>query len=164
MPSKSPYPGDVVWSNTTATPYPKEPDEIRDLLADHVVSPVHFVTQISRMYDAGCRIFVEVGPGRVMSGLIGRILGDKPHLVVPCSSTVAVKRRIFWPPSRNSPFMASTYALKHCTEGETCDGYHWQRHPTSPPQPGWSMVTKRGQHTRVHPKHGPRWGRLRPPL
>ena len=79
-------PRDVVWSNTTATPYPKEPDEIRDLLADHVVSPVHFVTQISRMYDAGCRIFVEVGPGRVMSGLIGRILGDKPHLVVPCSS------------------------------------------------------------------------------
>jgi len=79
-------PQGVVWSNTTAAPYPDTPDDIRDLLADHVVSPVHFVTQINRMYDAGSRIFVEVGPGRVMSGLIGRVLGDRQHLVVPCSS------------------------------------------------------------------------------
>ena len=35
------------------------------------------------MYDDGARIFVEVGPRSVLSGLVGRILGDRPHLADP---------------------------------------------------------------------------------
>jgi NAD(P)-dependent dehydrogenase (short-subunit alcohol dehydrogenase family) len=34
------------------------------------------------MYEDGARIFVEVGPGRVLSGLVDQILGDRPHLTV----------------------------------------------------------------------------------
>src|SRR5262249_26531186 len=34
------------------------------------------------MYAAGARVFVEAGPGRVLSGLTSKILGDRPHRVV----------------------------------------------------------------------------------
>ncbi|MFZ3492773.1 beta-ketoacyl synthase N-terminal-like domain-containing protein [Streptomyces sp. 5.8] len=72
-----------VWSNTTAGPYPVTADAVRDLVARQVAEPVRFVEQVERMYAAGVRTFVEAGPGRVLSGLVGRILGDRPHTVVP---------------------------------------------------------------------------------
>jgi len=71
-----------VWSNTTADQYPKGADAARALLASQVASPVRFVEQIEAMYAAGARTFVEVGPGRVLSGLIAQILGDRPHRAI----------------------------------------------------------------------------------
>ncbi|MCX5128436.1 type I polyketide synthase [Streptomyces sp. NBC_00347] len=72
-----------VWSNTTAGPYPATADAVRDLVARQVAEPVRFVEQVEHMYAAGVRTFVETGPGRVLSGLVGRILHDRPHTVVP---------------------------------------------------------------------------------
>ncbi|MFI5669471.1 SDR family NAD(P)-dependent oxidoreductase [Streptomyces sp. NPDC051704] len=72
-----------VWSNTTAAPYPQDADAVRGLLARQVAEPVRFVDQVEAMYAAGVRTFVEAGPGRVLSGLVGRILADRPHTVVP---------------------------------------------------------------------------------
>jgi NAD(P)-dependent dehydrogenase (short-subunit alcohol dehydrogenase family) len=34
------------------------------------------------MHDAGARVFVEVGPGRTLTGCVERILGDRPHVAV----------------------------------------------------------------------------------
>lgn len=75
-------PGVAVYSNTTAELYPTEPDAIRERLARHIVSPVRFVEQIERMYADGARVFVEVGPGRVLSALVQKILNGKPHRMV----------------------------------------------------------------------------------
>ncbi|MDK9498163.1 SDR family NAD(P)-dependent oxidoreductase [Streptomyces katrae] len=72
-----------VWSNTTAGPYPADPDAVRGLLARQVAEPVRFTEQVEAMYAAGVRTFVEAGPGRVLSGLVGRILGERPHTAVP---------------------------------------------------------------------------------
>ncbi|MFF4102059.1 SDR family NAD(P)-dependent oxidoreductase [Streptomyces sp. NPDC001903] len=72
-----------VWSNTTAEPYPADADAVRLLLSRQVAEPVRFVDQVEAMYAAGVRTFVEAGPGRVLSGLVGRILADRPHTVVP---------------------------------------------------------------------------------
>lgn len=66
-----------VWSNTTAELYPQKTQEIRSRLAEHLIKPVLFTQQIENMYNEGARIFVEVGPGRVLTGLIQSILGDK---------------------------------------------------------------------------------------
>jgi acyl transferase domain-containing protein/NAD(P)H-dependent flavin oxidoreductase YrpB (nitropropane dioxygenase family)/NAD(P)-dependent dehydrogenase (short-subunit alcohol dehydrogenase family) len=71
-----------VFSNTTTGPYPAEPAAVARQLVEHLVSPVQFVQEIEAMYEEGARIFVEVGPGQVLTGLVKRILGDRPHLAV----------------------------------------------------------------------------------
>ncbi len=72
-----------VYSNTTAEPYPDDPTAIADLLSAHLTSPVEWVAEIEAMYQAGARIFVEVGPRNVLTGLVGSILEGRPHLAVP---------------------------------------------------------------------------------
>lgn len=58
-----------VWSNTTANVYPSNPSDIKERLTDHLVQPVRFVEQMQAMYNDGARIFIEVGPGKVLTGL-----------------------------------------------------------------------------------------------
>lgn len=58
-----------VWSNTTATPYPTQISEIKERLTDHLVQPVRYVEEIQAMYNDGARIFIEVGPGKILTGL-----------------------------------------------------------------------------------------------
>ncbi|MFG2348926.1 SDR family NAD(P)-dependent oxidoreductase [Streptomyces phaeochromogenes] len=73
-----------VWSNRTAAPYGDHADEIRAELAAQIGAPVGFVAQIEAMYEAGARIFVEAGPGSVLTRLVAQILGDRPHRTVAC--------------------------------------------------------------------------------
>ncbi|MFE9568883.1 SDR family NAD(P)-dependent oxidoreductase [Streptomyces sp. NPDC006692] len=73
-----------VWANRTAAVYPARPDGVRAELAAQIGSPVRFAEQVEAMYAAGARIFVEAGPGTVLTGLVGQILGDRPHLAVAC--------------------------------------------------------------------------------
>ena len=71
-----------VFANTSAAPYPSEPEAMRDLLAQQLAKPVRFVEQIEAMYEFGVRTFVEVGPARVLTGLVGHILKSRPHRAI----------------------------------------------------------------------------------
>ncbi len=71
-----------VWCNATADPYPSDPDVVRSLMADQLACPVRFLDEIEAMYEGGVRVFLEVGPGTVLTGLVDRILGDRPHVAV----------------------------------------------------------------------------------
>jgi acyl transferase domain-containing protein/NAD(P)H-dependent flavin oxidoreductase YrpB (nitropropane dioxygenase family) len=73
-----------VWSNRTAAPYPTDADAVRAGLAAQIGAPVGFMAQIEAMYEAGARVFVEAGPGTVLTGLVGQILGERPHRAVAC--------------------------------------------------------------------------------
>ena len=73
-----------VWSNRTAAPYPADPESIRAELAAQISAPVRFADQVEAMYAAGARVFVEAGPGTVLTGLVRAVLGDRPHVAVPC--------------------------------------------------------------------------------
>ncbi|MGW7406633.1 beta-ketoacyl synthase N-terminal-like domain-containing protein, partial [Streptomyces sp. NPDC054833] len=73
-----------VWSNRTAAPYAADPDAVRAELAAQIGAPVAFAAQIEAMYEAGARIFVEAGPGTVLTRLVEQILGDRPHRTVAC--------------------------------------------------------------------------------
>jgi acyl transferase domain-containing protein/NAD(P)H-dependent flavin oxidoreductase YrpB (nitropropane dioxygenase family)/NAD(P)-dependent dehydrogenase (short-subunit alcohol dehydrogenase family)/acyl carrier protein len=77
--------GDLQWpvySNVSAAPHADDAAAIRESLARHIVSPVRFVDQIQRMHADGARVFVEVGPRKVLTGLVGRILKDQPHTAI----------------------------------------------------------------------------------
>ena len=51
-------------------------DEIRAALAEQITSPVLWELSVRRMAEAGIDTFIEVGPGKVVSGLIRRIAGE----------------------------------------------------------------------------------------
>ena len=75
-----------VYSNTTALPHPADGTAIAAQLAEHLVSPVRFADEVRAMYDAGARVFVEVGPHAVLTGLTGQILNGSPHVAVATDS------------------------------------------------------------------------------
>ena len=69
-----------VFSNTSAAVYADDVEQVKSVLVDHLVNKVEFVDQIEAMYALGGRIFVEVGPGRVLTGLVENILQERPHI------------------------------------------------------------------------------------
>ncbi len=71
-----------VYANSEAAPYPGEAAPMRTLLGNQITRPVLFAQQVEAMYEAGARTFVEVGPGSVLTGLVGQCLGRRSHLAV----------------------------------------------------------------------------------
>jgi [acyl-carrier-protein] S-malonyltransferase len=48
---------------------------VREALTAQIASPVRWVDCVRTLVDAGCTDFVELGPGRVLSGLVRQIAG-----------------------------------------------------------------------------------------
>jgi malonyl CoA-acyl carrier protein transacylase len=61
-----------VVSNVTARPY-ADAGEIRRLLGQQLTEPVRWVDSIRYLMGRGCTEFVEVGPGKVLTGLVNKI-------------------------------------------------------------------------------------------
>lgn len=62
-----------VYANANAMPYPAGEAEGKALIAAQVKSPVLWQKTVERMVADGFDIFVEVGPGKTLSGLIKKI-------------------------------------------------------------------------------------------
>jgi len=62
-----------VISNARAQPYPESDNDIKQLLIDQVVSPVLWEDSVRAMLNSGVGLFVEIGPGKVLTGLLRRI-------------------------------------------------------------------------------------------
>ncbi len=71
-----------VYSNTSGEVYPDAPAEMRGLLTEHLVQRVQFATEIQNMHRAADPVFIEVGPGTVLTKLVRDILGDRAQLAV----------------------------------------------------------------------------------
>ena len=63
-----------VWLNVTAEPS-RDAGEIRDRLLEQLLAPVRWTQTMESMHGAGAVRFVEIGAGRVLSGLAKRTLG-----------------------------------------------------------------------------------------
>jgi [acyl-carrier-protein] S-malonyltransferase len=61
-----------VWSNVDGQPH-TNPAEIRSLLVKQVLSPVQWELTVRGMMAVGVDQFYEIGPGRVLAGLIKRV-------------------------------------------------------------------------------------------
>ena len=66
-----------IFSNVDAQPH-SDPEEIRKLLVQQVVSPVLWENSLANMIEQGCTQFFEIGPGRVLRGLLKRINRKMP--------------------------------------------------------------------------------------
>jgi [acyl-carrier-protein] S-malonyltransferase len=62
-----------VVGNVKAEPY-REQSVVRPLLVEQVCAPVCWDQSVARMADLGVGHFVEIGPGKVLSGLVKRIV------------------------------------------------------------------------------------------
>lgn len=61
-----------VWSNVDASPH-TDPTEIRGLLVRQVLEPVRWEETLRKLLSGGFDKFVEIGPGRVLAGLLKRV-------------------------------------------------------------------------------------------
>jgi acyl transferase domain-containing protein/NAD(P)H-dependent flavin oxidoreductase YrpB (nitropropane dioxygenase family) len=75
-----------VFSNSSGKAFSSNGEEIRQSLREHLIRPVHFMSQIQEMYAAGANIFVELGPGNALTKLIGKILEPHPHIAIGVES------------------------------------------------------------------------------
>ncbi|HEV8059213.1 MAG TPA: ACP S-malonyltransferase [Gemmataceae bacterium] len=72
-----------VWSNVDAKPH-TEPAEIRALLVRQVVQPVLFEDLLRGLLATECERFYEIGPGRVLAGLLKRVLRKADCVNIGC--------------------------------------------------------------------------------
>ena len=66
----------LVVKNINADIYKKE-DDIKQILADHITHPVRFSDSLQKMIDLGVDTFIEIGPGKTLSGFVKKIETEK---------------------------------------------------------------------------------------
>ena len=80
------WPSIPITANVDGQFYPTEGKDskagILEKLAPQMASAVEWTTQIETMYEAGARVFLEVGPKRALTMFAVQILEDQPHLPI----------------------------------------------------------------------------------
>ena len=71
-----------VVANVTGELYPTGREEIIDMLAQQVASPVQFIKSMQTLYREGARVLVEVGPKRVLTALATDNLKDHDNVAI----------------------------------------------------------------------------------
>jgi acyl transferase domain-containing protein len=69
-----------VMMNHSGDYYPNSPkalERIPELLREQILNPVNFVRSVQKLYQDGVRLFVEIGPGSILSNVVKEILADK---------------------------------------------------------------------------------------
>lgn len=66
----------IVVKNLDGKPY-EDNDNIKDILAKHIINPVRFSTTLDTMFNEGIDTFIEIGPGTTLSGFVKREKGDR---------------------------------------------------------------------------------------
>ncbi|MDP3458799.1 MAG: beta-ketoacyl synthase N-terminal-like domain-containing protein [Hyphomonas sp.] len=71
-----------VFANATAQPHKSTAKDLAGVISAQIASPVLFREQVEAMYGAGARIFIEIGPGNVVAGLVSDTLGGRDYTVL----------------------------------------------------------------------------------
>jgi [acyl-carrier-protein] S-malonyltransferase len=83
-------PAAPIVSNVTAQPL-QTTAEIKQYLVEQTVSPVRWHASLATMIENGCDVFMEMGPGRVLQGLLKRI--DRK---IPCTGLDTAEQLQQW--------------------------------------------------------------------
>ncbi len=85
-----------VVANVDAEPV-MQPDAIRSRLLEQLTAPVRWVDCVAKLRDLGSTVFLEVGPGKVLTGLLrridrsltGRTVGTEEQVIEEVSQSVS---------------------------------------------------------------------------
>lgn len=76
-------PTDAFYANVTGD-IMTGAEDIRVSLADQITSPVRWTEIIEKLIASGVELYVEIGPGKVLSGIMKRM--DRSATCIPCST------------------------------------------------------------------------------
>ena len=82
-----------VIKNINAEVYSAD-DDIKNVLEKHIVSPVKFSNSLQSMIDMGVDTFVEIGPGKILSGFVKRMKTEKPVNILNISDVKTFEQAI----------------------------------------------------------------------
>lgn len=69
-------------------------DDIKEVLAKHIMNPVRFTSCLSTMYDNGIDTFIEIGPGKTLSGFVKRMKFQKPINILNINNCASLEKTI----------------------------------------------------------------------
>ena len=87
MPEKS------VVKNMDGTIYSVD-DNLKEILARHIISPVKFSKTVQTMVDSGIDTFIEIGPGKTLSGFVKKAKTDKPINIFNINSAQTLEKTL----------------------------------------------------------------------
>lgn len=72
----------------------RDTDNVKDILASHIINPVRFSKTIRTMLDNGIDTFIEIGPGKTLSGFVKRTPIDKEVKILNINDVQTLKETI----------------------------------------------------------------------
>ena len=76
---------DKVYKNLDGRAY-KLDDDFSDILSKHIINPVRFSDTLKNMYDNGVGFFIEIGPGKTLSGFVKRMKFEREVKIMNISN------------------------------------------------------------------------------
>lgn len=70
----------------------KNEDNIKEILEKHVISPVYFSKSLQTMEKLGINTFIEIGPGKTLSGFVKRTITNKPINIFNINSVETLEK------------------------------------------------------------------------
>ncbi len=86
-------PSVAVVANVIAAPV-KEPQQILARLVEQVTGTVRWRESVTYMAEHGTKTFFEIGPGKVLGGLIKRIVDGSENLAIGAPQDVEAFQRV----------------------------------------------------------------------
>lgn len=72
----------------------KDTDDVKNILAKHIVNPVRFSKTIQNMLDNGIDTFIEIGPGKTLSGFVKRTPIDREIKILNINNVATLQEVI----------------------------------------------------------------------
>ena len=67
-------------------------ENIKEILAKHLISPVKFTKVLQTMYNTGIDTFVEIGPGKTLSGFVKRMKFEKEIKILNINNVESLEK------------------------------------------------------------------------
>lgn len=82
-----------VIKNLDGTNYKKH-DDVCEILSRHIMNPVKFTECLKKMYENGIDTFIEIGPGKTLSGFVKRMKFEKQIKILNINNVETLEKVI----------------------------------------------------------------------